>query len=161
MGGFNIDVKDKTNTNFDKFSEFCCTFSLSNLIKDYTSFTKTHKSSMDLILTNKEHSFQLTMTTETGVSDVHLLVSIFIKVQTICLPPEKVMYRDFENFNEKSFLENDKLKKLSRKSDDSNENYEFLSYQFQSLVNKHAPFKTKIVLGNNAPFENKTLRKEI
>ena len=64
MGGFNIDMKDKTNPNFDKFSEFCDTFSMTNLIKDYTCFTKTHKSSIDLILTNKEHSFQLTKTTD-------------------------------------------------------------------------------------------------
>ena len=80
MVNFNIDVKDK-------FSEFCDTFSMSNLIKDYTCFTKTHKSSIDLILTNKEHSFQLTKTTETGVSDVHLLISTFMKAQTTRLPP--------------------------------------------------------------------------
>ena len=61
------------------------------------------------------------------------------------------MYRDFKNFNEKAFLEDIKLKKLSRKSDDSKENYEFLSYQFQSVVSKHAPLKIKIVQGSNAP----------
>ena len=54
MGDFNIDVKDKTNPNFDKFSEFCDTYNMSNLIKDYTCFTKTHKSSIDLILTNED-----------------------------------------------------------------------------------------------------------
>ena len=64
MGDLNIDVKDKTNSNFDKFSEFCDTFSMSNLIKDYTCFTKTHKSSIDLILTNKEQSLQLTKVTD-------------------------------------------------------------------------------------------------
>ena len=51
MGDFNIDVKDKKNPNFDKFSEFCVIFSMSNLVKDYTCFTKNHKSSIDLILT--------------------------------------------------------------------------------------------------------------
>ena len=105
MGDFNIDVKDKTNPNFDKFSGFCDTFSMSNIIKDYTSFTKTHKPSIDLILTNKEHSFQLTKTTETGVSDVHLLISTFMKAQTTRLPPTKVMHRYFKNFDEKAFLE--------------------------------------------------------
>ena len=50
---------------------------------------------------------------------------------------------------------------FSRRSDDSNENYELLSYQFQFAVNKHASFKTKIFRGNNAPLVNKTLRKEI
>ena len=58
MGDFNIDVKDKTNLNFETFSEFCDTFSMSNLVKDCTCFTKTHNSSIELILTNKEHLFQ-------------------------------------------------------------------------------------------------------
>ena len=82
-----------------------------------------------------------------------------MKAQTTLLPPKNVTYRDFKNFNEKAFLEDVKLKNLSRKSDDPNENYEFLSYQFQPVVNKHAPLKSKIVRGNNAPFVNKTLRK--
>ena len=46
-------------------------------------------------------------------------------------------------------------------SDDSNENYEFFSYQFQSVVNKDAPLKTKIARGSNTPFVNKTVTKEI
>ena len=71
------------------------------------------------------------------------------------------MYRDFKNFHERTFLEDVKLKMFSRRSDDSNENYELLSYQFQFAVNKHASFKTKIFRGNNAPLVNKTLRKEI
>ena len=53
MGDFNIDVKDKKNSNFDKFSESCDTFSMSSLVRFYTCFTKTHKSSTDLILTKK------------------------------------------------------------------------------------------------------------
>ena len=51
-----------------------------------------------------------------------------MKAQTTRLPPKKVIYRDFKNFNEKAFLEDVKLKTLSLKSDDSNENYEFFSY---------------------------------
>ena len=68
-----------------------------------------------------------------------------MKAQTTRLPPKKYVYRNFKNFNEKAFLKDVKLKNLSRKSDDSNENYEFLSYQFEYVVNKHAPLKTKIV----------------
>ena len=71
------------------------------------------------------------------------------------------MYRDFKNFNEKAFLDDVKLNNFSRKSDDSSKSYEFLSYQFKSVVNKHEPLKTEIVRRNKAPFANKTLRKEI
>ena len=68
---------------------FCDTFSILNLVKDYTCFTKTNKS-FDLILTNKEHSFQSTKTTETGISDVHLLISTFMKAQTKLLPQKRL-----------------------------------------------------------------------
>ena len=117
MGDFNTDVKDKTNPNFDTFSEFCDTFRMSNLVKDYTCITKTHKSSIGFILTNNEHSFQLTKITETGVSYVHLLMSTFIKVQITRLSPKKVIYRNFKNFHEKAIQEDVKLKNISRKSD--------------------------------------------
>ena len=110
MGDFNIDMKNKANSNFDKFSELCDTFSMSNLVKYYTCFTKTHKSSIDLILTNKEHSFQLTKTAETGVSDVHHLIPMLMKAQTTRQPPKKIMYKHFKNFTEKAFLEDAKLK---------------------------------------------------
>ena len=73
----------------------------------------------------------------------------------------EILYRDFKNFNERAFLEDVRLKKFSPKSDDSKKSYEFLSYQFQSVVNKYWPLKTKMFRGNNTPFVNKTLREEI
>ena len=129
-------MKDKTNPNFDRFSEFCDSFSMSNLVEYYTCFTKTHKSSIDFILTNKVHWFQLTKTAETGISDIHLLILTFMKAQTTCLPPKKVVYRDFKNFNETAFLEDVKLKKFSWKSDDSNENFFYTSFNLW-FINTH------------------------
>ena len=103
MGDFNIDWKDKINPNFDNFSRFCDTCSMSNQIKDYTCFTKTHKSSIDLILTNKEHSFQLTKTTETVVSDVHLLLSIFMKSEATRLPQNRLCTEILKTLMKKPF----------------------------------------------------------
>ena len=42
-----------------------------------TCVINSHKSTIDLILTNKPSSFQITMATKTGLSDFHNLVSIF------------------------------------------------------------------------------------
>ena len=64
-------------------------------------------------------------------------------------------------FDKKTFLLELEFKNLTRKSISSNENYEYLSYQFADVVNKHAPLKTKVLRGNNTPFFNKQLRKEI
>ena len=82
IGDFNIDVKEVTNQSLEKLNTFCGTFGLSNLVKAYTCSSKTHKSSRDLILTNKKSSFQLTTATETGISDVNLLISTYMKTQT-------------------------------------------------------------------------------
>ena len=84
-----------------------------NLVNDYTCFTKIYKSSINLIVTNKEHSFQF-KTTETGISDIHLLTSTFMKAQTKRLQPKKVVYRDFKNLNKTASIEYGKLKKFSR-----------------------------------------------
>ena len=52
MGDFNIDVTNR-RVEFDKLDEFCNLYNLTNLITTPTCFTKTHKSTIDLILTNK------------------------------------------------------------------------------------------------------------
>ena len=52
MGDFNIDVTDR-GVEFHKLDEFCDLFNLTNLITSPTCFTKTQKSTIDLILTNK------------------------------------------------------------------------------------------------------------
>ena len=48
-----------------------------------------------------------------------------MKVQTTRPPPKKVVYKDSKNFKETAFLEDVKLKNLTGKSDDLNENNSF------------------------------------
>ena len=79
MGDFNIDFKNK-EAGFDKLSEMCDTFNLTNFIKSETCFTKNHKSIIDLFFTNKPLSFQKTHVTETGLSDYHKLISTLSKL---------------------------------------------------------------------------------
>ena len=50
-------------------------FNLTNLIKTETCFTKSHKSLIDLFLTNKPSPSQKTHITETGLSDYYKLIS--------------------------------------------------------------------------------------
>ena len=74
MGDFNIDI-NTAGMDFDKLDEFCYLFDLKILIKTEKCCTKNHKSTIDLFLTNV---FQKTRTTETGISDYHKLVFIFL-----------------------------------------------------------------------------------
>ena len=73
MGDFNIDLKIK-GFGFNKRDKLCDLFNLTNLIRTETCFTKSHKSLIDLFLTNKPLSFQRKHVTETGLSDYHKLI---------------------------------------------------------------------------------------
>ena len=75
-GDFNIDI-NTAGMDFDKLDEFCYLFDLKILIKTEKCCTKNHKSTIDLFLTNV---FQKTRTTETGISDYHKLVFIFLNL---------------------------------------------------------------------------------
>ena len=68
---------------------------LSNLVRSETCFMNNHKSTIDLILTNKPRSFQVTNVTETGVSHCHKLITTFMKSYISRLL--KVHYCKFEN----------------------------------------------------------------
>ena len=73
----NTDVTNR-RVEFDWWDEFCYLFNLTNLINSPTCCTKTHKSTIDLILTNKEVCFQKTKVTETGLSDFQRLIKWFL-----------------------------------------------------------------------------------
>ena len=79
MGDFNIDLKIK-GFGFNKLDQFCDLFNLTNLMKTETYFTMSHKSLIDLFLTNKPLSFQKTHVTETGLSDYHKLILPFLNL---------------------------------------------------------------------------------
>ena len=78
MGDFNVDLNKTDCIGFGKLEEFCDNFNLTNIVKKNTCFTKTNKSTIDLLLTNKPMSFQVTKTIEAGLSDCHKLISSFI-----------------------------------------------------------------------------------
>ena len=63
-------------------------FNLTNSVDNETCVTNSHKSTIDLILTNTPSSFKKTMATETGLSDFHKLVSTFLKSHYARLKPK-------------------------------------------------------------------------
>ena len=103
MGDFNIDLKIK-GFGFNKIDEFCDLFNLTNWIKTETCFTKSHKSLINLFLTNKPLSFQRTYVTETGLSDYHKLISTFFKSHFTRLRPKVITYRNYKKSLMKMFF---------------------------------------------------------
>ena len=139
----------------------CETFDLKNLIKNETCFTDTHKSSIDVILTNKPRSFQHSLTYETGLSDHHHMIITFMRAHLVRLQPKMVTYRSYKRFTESLFLKDIQNTNFDCDSEYPNIFYESLVQKFKKIVDKHAPLKQKTLRGNQAPFMNKHLRKAI
>ena len=104
MGDFNIDLNKTDCIGFGKLEEFCDNFNLTNTVKRNTCFTKNNKSKTDLLLTNKAMSFQVTNTTETGVSDCHKLISSFMKSYISHLKAKTIFIVITKTLTKKSLL---------------------------------------------------------
>ena len=99
----NVDIKKENSIAYDKLEEFCGTFNLTNLVTSETCFMNNHKSTIDLILSNKLRSFQITNVTEAGISDCHKFVTTFMKSYISRLKPKNVHYRSYKNLMKKNF----------------------------------------------------------
>ena len=159
MGGFNIDIKKANSTAYGKLEKLCDTFNLKNLVKPEIRFMDSHKSTIDLVLTNKSKSFQITDVTGTGVSDGDKIITTFMKSHISCLKPRKVQYCRCKNFNEEKLLSDVKEAIFPFETSNPDENYFALTNAFSNIVNIYALLKKKIIRENDAPFINKGLRK--
>ena len=92
MGDFNINLNETDCIGFGNLEKFWDNFNLTNLVESSTCFTKHNKSTIDLLLTNKSMSFQVTNTSETGISDCHKLISSFMKSYVSRLKPKTIFY---------------------------------------------------------------------
>ena len=65
-----------------------------------------------------------------------------------------------KKFNEANFLNDVKKCDFSLKTDDPNENCNFLTNTFINIANNHAPLRKKFIRENQAPFMTRNLRKK-
>lgn len=126
MGDLNIDCDDKSTTGFDDLTTLCDTYNLKNLIKGKTCFTSTRSTLLDIFLTNRPASFQISLSYETGLSDHHHMISTFMRTHLVRLKAKEISYRCFKNFNEQSFLEELSMVDFKCDQTDPNKNYEEL-----------------------------------
>ena len=120
---------------------------LSNLIKSPTCFKSANGSTIDLFLTTNKYLFQKTNLFENGISDHHHLIATVLKTTYERFSPKLLTYRSYKQ------SWNDSLKNK----------FESEAYAIQSgnILNAVAPFKKRIVRGNNKPHLTSLIRKEI
>ena len=160
---------DKTLANYDDIlilgdlnstmsevpmQNICELYNFENLIRQPTCYKKNNNpSSIDVMLTNSENSFQNTRTIETGLSDHHKTIITVIKTYSTKKEPNTINYRSYKNFDISKY--NNGLKQNLEQLNKETMSYEGFHKIFMTVLDKHAPMKKKIVRGNNAPFMTK------
>ena len=91
LGDFNLEPDDIA------LSSLIQDHDLYNMIKHPTCFKSSKGRCIDLIFTNRKHSFMHSKSIETGFSDHHHMIYTILKTTFIKLPPKKVTYRDYKN----------------------------------------------------------------
>ena len=112
-------------------------------------------STIDLILTNRKHSFQNTTALEVGISDLHKLILTILNAHFQKAKPKIITYHDYKKFSDITFHK--KLKQGTKTVTSYNE-FENI---FSEILNKHAPCKTKYVRANESVFMDRNIKKEI
>ena len=152
LGDFNMKEDNPLLSQFKKDHD------LYNLIKDPTCFkSRTNPSAIDHIFTNKKYSFMESHPVETGLSDHHNMIFTCMKSTYSKVPTKTITYRDYKHFDQNAFLSEvyDGLCKIPIVS------YEMVNGVSESVLDKHAPMKTKVIRGNEKSHICKSHRKAI
>ena len=141
--------------------DFCEIYSCKNLIKNNTCFKNPLKPScIDLIITNRQKSFQNSVTVETGLSDFHKITLTVMKVFYKKQRPNIVTYRNYKHFSNEVFMLDIKNSIIQMTSENNDLEFDRLKPALDEAIQRHAPIKKRYVRANQAPFINKEIKKE-
>ena len=161
MGDINIDTRNENTMGSKRFSNFMDVFNLKNLIKEETCFSNLHKSSIDVILTNKPRRFYKSGAYEFGLSDCHKLISTCLRSFVARLKQKIIKYRSYKKFDESYFLA-DLKQNMDRENINIHESANTLYENFTNIIyttlNIHAPIKSKTLRGNHFSFYDKAFK---
>ena len=160
-GDFNTDISSIEKDRNNYLHDFLDNFSLQNIVNLNTCFKSVSGTILDIMLTNRPRCFQKTSTVTTGLSDCHKMVVTFLKAHFKKLPPKKIRYRNYKNFDQNAFLYDLDQNMIKGKFYSELNSYNEFTETFRNTANKHAPLKQNFVRGNDAPFMTKNLRKAI
>ena len=139
----------------------CDVHGLSNIIAEPTCFKAQNPTLLDVFLTDKRRSFVDHLNCDIGLSDFHNYTCVASKLFAPCEPLCKIKYRTMRHFDAESF--NNDLScapfhvcDLFDDIDDIVWGYKRL---YESVLDVHAPLKTRTISYKQVPHMNSDLRK--
>ena len=156
LGDFNACVDDEA------LMTFCKSYSFNSLIKLPSCFINPKSPTyIDLMLTNKPHSFQTKCVIETGLSDFHRATISVIKMHFQKLSPKVINYRHFKKFDNERFISPYNIISMKNLLIIVKTPSNFFFEICHTVLNTHTPKKKKYKRGNNKPFMTKMFSKAI
>ena len=140
LGDFNVEAENKVMKDFLQEHTFY------KMMKHNTCFKGDRGSCIDLLITNSKFSFLKKNSFETGLRDHHHMIYTILKTKFEKFEPKKLIYRNFKQFDSVQF----KLDICNNMS--AVRTHAAFEGNFVSILDKHAPKKTKILRGNKNPF---------
>ena len=156
IGDLNINAINENTL----LSQLCITYDLKNMIKGPTCFKADPPTAIDVVLVSNPRRFKSSLNTTIGISDFHNLVAVASKQHKPVSKRERITYRSFKSFDDAAFNHNVDQAPFHVASifDDFDDQCWFSNSLFNSIVDDHAPLKTKFVK-HSAPFMNSELRR--
>ena len=146
--------------NADPNSPLLCSFMDEMCLHNHVNFKTCYKSAegtcIDLILSNQKHCLKHTGNFHTGISDYHHLIYTMLKSTYVRLPPKLLRYRSYRKFVKKDYIDD-----LEYALGTFDIDYDMFESVIESVLDRHAPMKSKIIRGNEKPHMNKVLKKAI
>ena len=160
LGDLNCDLlPDSVNINSSHLLNIMNNYGLTQLITGPTRVTQYSRTLIDLCLTNSPDKIS-----NSGVVDIGLLTLASATNFTSPLFCSKTAeVRQLKNFNEDEFLRDLRMNEWNRVSmlNNPNEMWNSWRHLLMSVIDKHAPLKTKRIRNNRSPWITNKLLREI
>ena len=152
------------NENFlanNSISDICNMYNLHNMVTSPTCFKSVNPTLIDVFLTNKPKCFNDTFNIDLGLSDHHTCVGVSTRAFAPDQVKRNISYRSMRKFSEVEFKNDvDCIPfHVCDIFDDIDDVYWAQNSLFMSVIEHHAPIKTKYVSKNQVPYMNSKLRK--
>ncbi len=159
IGDLNSDLLKPNESNI---TQLCNDFNLVNIVKNPTCFKGEQPTLIDVILVSDKRSSKVAPVIPCPLSDFHHFVNTVLNVSLPRTMSRKVTYRSFKHFDPVAFG-NDLRQAPFQVGEvlDIDNHMAFFQDMFISVLNKHAPLKTKVIRSKQVPHMTKEWKSAI
>ena len=142
-------------------SDTCDIFGLTSLVTGSTCFKSETLTLVDVMITHKCFSGRVNI--DFGCSDFHNFIAVASRMYVPEMPTREITYQCMKHFSDQSFLEHIECMPFyfSEIFDDIDDVHWAQNHLLMSVIEHHAPLKTRFVKGKQLPYMNSDLRKAI